>query len=444
MKPLYLSIPFILACCMLFTADAVEPVVLCEETVAEYTSPNNGAGPLWCFGAPLVVRLGDRVFVNAMETGENARPYCNTRWRLFERTGDGWKAVQIEDKFQQREPCPIAALSDTEPILSTHPETKRRSDRPDEKGAFCDNYLLRFDITNLGAPPELMRPAWPDGVVFYEHSYRGLATHRQTREILLFSAADGIHDQLCLYRDGAGNWKNCGEIHFPVRGCYAQAAVRHGAAHILAVGDIVEPVREWWEYKKEKTGNTWDYVFRRLFYTWSPDLTKESFREAVEIDNVDSTAGHIQNLDLWLGENNTVYLLYTRSPVSSAMLRDRFFPHIKLETSLHFVELCEGKIQRRVMLARGGEGLDDPQPSYGRFHSTPDGRLYAIGSEPGRNWIQEIAPALGERIAIPLKNPFGTFFTATERGGSSPSYQLDMFGNAGKTNTVSYACIQLE
>lgn len=443
MKPSILFLLFSFTFVSFSPTEPLQPVVLCEETVASYVPPNNGAGPLWCFGAPIVVRLGERVFANVMETGENARPYCNTRWKLYERTSEGWKAQQREEKFDQREPCPIAALSERELILSTHPEIKRRSDRPDEKGAICDDYLLRFDIADLAKTPEILRPAWPEETVLFEHSYRGLATNRQNREILLFSEVDNHGDQLWLYRDGEDNWPVNGFVHFPVRGCYAQAAVRNKSAHILAVGDIVEPVREWWEYKKEKTGNSWDYVFRRLFYAWSPDLTKENFSEALEIDNVDATAGYLQNLDLWLGDNHTVYVLYMRQPVQNALLRDRFFPHMKLETSLHFAELREGKIQRRVMLSRGGEGLSDPQPSYARFHSTPDGKLYVVGSEAGRNWIQEIQPTLGERITIPLKQPFGTFFTATERGGSSPSDYLDLFGYGSKPNTLSYACVKL-
>ena len=115
---------------------SIEPEVLCEETVSNYRPPNNGAGPLWCYGAPVMVRLGDRVFISMMETGENAKPYCNTRWRLFERTSEGWKIRQSEEKFDQREPCPLAALSDEELILSSHPEIRRRSNDPDEKGSF--------------------------------------------------------------------------------------------------------------------------------------------------------------------------------------------------------------------------------------------------------------------------------------------------------------------
>ena len=48
-------------------------------------------------------------------------------------------------------------------------------------------------------------------------------------------------------------------IRFPICACYPQVAVRDGAAHVLAIGDVVEPVAAWRDYKKEKSGSAWDY-----------------------------------------------------------------------------------------------------------------------------------------------------------------------------------------
>ncbi len=443
----YFKIISFFACLIVLTpaiAQSVEPVVLCDEMVAQYLSPDNGAGPLWCYGAPLVVRTGEHIFISVMETGENIRPYCNTRWQLFERSDQGWAKVLVENKYQQREPCPIAAISKDQLIISSHPEIRRRSDRADEKASFCEDILLSVQLNKIKSPPDAIRPPWPEDFEFTEHSYRGLAANKDTGEILLFSAISGKPDQYFMYRNSEGEWDAQGWIHFPVRGCYAQSAINNKTAHIMAVGDIVEPVQEWWNYKKEQTGRAWDYVFRRLFYTWTPDITQQEFCESIEIDNVDSTAGHIQNLDLWLGEDQSVYLLYTKRTVQNAMMRDKFFPDMKLTTSLECVELRKGKIQRRFTLSKGGEGLESPTPSYARFHATPNGNLYVVASESGANWIQQIHPQQGEKVAIPLKNAFSTFFTATERGGSDKSNYLDMFGNDPKPNSLRYACIQLQ
>jgi hypothetical protein len=425
-------------------AQSVEPVVLCDETVTEFTPPGNGAGSLWCYGAPLVVRIGDRVFISVMETGVNARLYSNSRWQLFERTTQGWSKVLEENKYQQREPCPIAALSDDQLILSSHPEIRRISDAPDEKSSYCENILLSIPLNKIKSPPDVIHPPWPKDLKFFEHSYRCLSANKQTSEILLCSAMHRKPNQHYMYRNSEGEWAAHGWIHFPVRGCYAQTAIQDKSAHIMAVGDIVEPVQEWWKFKKEQTGRVWDYVFRRLFYTWTPDITKQQFCESIEIDNVDATAGYIQNLDLWLGENQSVYLLYTKRTVQNAMMRDKFFPNMKLTISLECVELRKGKIQRRFTLAQGGEGLETPAPSYARFHATPDGNLYVVASENGANWIQQIHPQQGDKIPIPFKHAFSTFFTATERGGSDKSNYLDMFGYGPKSNTLRYACVQLE
>ena len=63
--------------------------------------------------------------------------------------------------------------------------------------------------------------------------------------------------------------------------------------HFCGVSDIVEPYPEWRAYKKQLTGKEWDYDFRRLFYTWTPDITREKFRHWVEVASRDKTCGWI-------------------------------------------------------------------------------------------------------------------------------------------------------
>ena len=64
-----------------------------------------------------------------------------------------------------------------------------------------------------------------------------------------------------------GGFSRTGAIAFPIRGVLPQVALRDRAAHVMAIGDIVEPNEAWRAFKKQKTGRDWDYVFRRLFYT---------------------------------------------------------------------------------------------------------------------------------------------------------------------------------
>ena len=65
------------------SALAVDPRVVAEEDVYTYTNPNNGSGPMWSYGCSPIARVGDRVFVSQMETGEGVPPLSNTRWRLL-------------------------------------------------------------------------------------------------------------------------------------------------------------------------------------------------------------------------------------------------------------------------------------------------------------------------------------------------------------------------
>ena len=57
----------------------------------------------------------------------------------------------------------------------------------------------------------------------------------------------------------------------------------------------------------------------------------------------------------------------------------------------------------------------------------------------------EIEPdgAHGEPVRVPLKHPFTTFMTATERGGSPPSDKLEILGDAAGRRGVSYARVAL-
>ncbi|MBT5711133.1 hypothetical protein HOI71_08840, partial [Candidatus Poribacteria bacterium] len=57
-----------LSACIAIVAARAVPVVEVEDTVATYAPANNGAGPLWCYGAPLIARVGDRVYASALET----------------------------------------------------------------------------------------------------------------------------------------------------------------------------------------------------------------------------------------------------------------------------------------------------------------------------------------------------------------------------------------
>jgi len=418
--------------------------VITEETIATCEPPNNGSGPLWCYGAPLLTRTGTDVYASIMETGADVPPLCNTRPRLYRKRGtEGWQLVWAPPAFREREPCPLVTLGQGRLFLSVNTSVMP----PGTYYGKCKPALLGFSRNTLSTPKE-HTPPFPQTATFTDHSYRGIAADSQRDEILLLHIDAQTSEYHYALRKHDGSWDPPGVLAFPIRACYPQVVLLNRVAHVLAIGDIVEPVEEWRRYKREKTQREWDYVFRRLFYTWTPHVPTEPFRPPIEIDNVDATGGHITNLDLWLDKQGVAHLLYLRQQ-TTPLLRERYFPNLPLRTSMEYCTVKDGRLVRKQTLMEGGEGLNTPHPRYGRFHS-PDGtRLLVVfaATEPDGTWFNAVMPLLpqrGEPTRIPLREPFTAFFTACERGGSRPTKTLDIFGvGVHSPNSLRYAALFL-
>ncbi|MBM3213929.1 hypothetical protein FJZ36_03320 [Candidatus Poribacteria bacterium] len=425
---------------------SLRPRVEEDVVIGACDPPGNGAGPYWCYGSPLVFRHGSMVLVQAMEASRSVPPLCNTRARLFAgREGSAWELAYADGEFRQREPCPLVGFRDGRLFLSANPSTRPAGAQYEA----CEPQLLEF---SAGAPyrqPVIHRPIWEPGARFTDHSYRGVAADGERGELLLLNIDAPTGDQFWSWRGAEGNWAARGRIAFPIRSCYPQVALRRRAGHVMAIGDIVEPVEAWRRFKFESTGSQWDYVFRRLFYTWTPDVTSRGFAAPIEIDSVEDTAGHILNLDMWIGSDSSAHLLYIKRPVQSAAMRDRFFLDTALTAHLCYVVVRDGAVVESRELLSGGENLRTPMPGYARFHATPEG-LWVVcqvtsrvnnGSATSGNWMLPVDRD-GEPITLPLAKPFSMFFTAPERGGSMPSYTLDLFGPGDGTD-LRYARVSL-
>ena len=429
----------------------ISPVVEVEEAVYEPGDARNGAGPLWCYGSTSIVRIGEQVLASGIEVVKVAPPLNNVRWVLFRREEVGWKQVNADPSGRTREPCPLGAFPDGTLFLSVNPARD-----PGAAQGSASPRLLQFRAERPADPPRVLDPAWEGSPAFTEHSYRGMGVDGSGREVLLLNIL-GHEAQHWSFLDRDGGWSARGRIAFPVgdyekpepiRLCYPEVALRGRAAHFLAISDIIEPVKAWREYKLVlNKGNTWDYDFRRLFYAWTEDVVRRPFGPALEIASREKTAGHISNLDLWLDGAGRAHLLWLETS-ADARLREKFFPGVPLVTSLEHCVVEKGRVVRRTTLAAGGEGASPEVPTFGRLHATPEGRLFAIyhcGGSVSEDRLMEVLPegGHGDPLRVPFRNPFTSFMTASERGGSPPSRTIDLLGIAAGKPGISYARIRL-
>lgn len=441
-------------------AASITPIVEVEEDVYSYEPADNGAGPMWCHGSTCLVRVGDQVFASGLETLPQAKPLNNCRWLLFHRGTKGWERVAVDAQGRTREPCPLVAFQEGRLFLSANPtlvsDLERYSgpSRPE---------ILEFAVTEPERPRRTRQPVWVGDPEFTEHSYRSFAADGAKGELILLQNIGYTHAEWS-FMDRRGEWSAQGQLKWPwgadyakpqpIRVCYPNVALRERAVHFCGVSDIVEPNPEWRAYKKELTGREWDYDFRRLFYTWTPDVTREGFRDWVEIASREATCGWITPGDLYVGANGTVHILWTERALDER-LRGKFYPEEKQRHALEYAMVRGGNVVHRRTVLAAEEGATHVQPGRGRFQITPEGRIfvffYVSGSDgAGRslseNRLVEIGDdgSLSEAIPVPLQRPFTDCFTTTVRAGSPPSWTLELFGvRAGGGSTLSYARIQL-
>ncbi len=436
-----------------------KPVVEIEEDVYCFESANNGAGPMWCSGSTCLVRIGDDVFASGMETLPQYPPLNNCRWTLLKRTADGWQLQQTDAQGRTREPSPLAGFPDGRLFLSANPTLAD----PEAHSGPARPEVLQFNASDPTAAFETMLPQWQGTPAFSEHSYRSFAADGPARELILFQNIGYTHAEW-TFRDADGNWSASGKLQWPwgaeydkpqpIRVCYPNVMLKNRAVHFCGVSDIVEPYGQWRAYKKQLTGQEWDYDFRRLFYTWTDDIAGGEFHEWVEVASRDNTCGWVFPCDLWVGEDHAVHLLWRERAIDTR-LRAKFFPDAKQSHSLNYAVVRDGQIVARRTLLLAEEGGANEIAGAARFQVTPDNRLfvfyYVNGTDPrgnpvSENRLLELQPGgmAGESVTVPMKHPLTNYFTATVRGGSPPSSTLDLLGTrAGAANTMSYARIRL-
>ncbi|MCO5235979.1 MAG: hypothetical protein M9933_06885 [Chitinophagaceae bacterium] len=435
--------------------------IVAEQDIYNYVAANNGAGPMWANGMTCVVRLGDQVLASGLETLSEVRGLSKCRWLLFKRYGSGWKLEAKDPVNLNREPCPLFVGNDQNVLLSVNPK------QADTCVEYCLTHpeILSFNAEHPQLPYGRLVPEWKKNPGFMDHSYRAMAVDRMHKELILFQNYEYAHAEWS-FMDRTGRWSVSDSLQWPtevyngkevpLRLCYSNAAIRDRKVYFFSTADVVEPDEEWRAYKKQLTGATWDYVFRRLYFSWTGDITKEKFQPWIELANYDKTAGNIRNQDLWLDKEGKVHLLWIENAIDER-LRNRFFPEEKQKRSLVYAVLKDGKkeIQTELMVYREGD-KDRVFPSgNARFQSLPDGRLFvmyyvsgtkASGEKISENRLMEVfgngTHSAPETLAF--KKPFTSFQTANERAGCAPDNRLDIIGmQEGKDNVISYGQVMI-
>ncbi len=437
----------------------LRPIVEAEEDIYTYTNANNGAGPLWCHGSTCLVRIGEDVFASGLETLKDAKPLNNCRWTLYQRGKSGWRLQQVDSAGRTREPCPLVGFPDGRMFLSANPTLTPAG----TYGGPARPEILEFSARDAKGPFEHLLPVWDGTPAFTEHSYRSFAADGPGQELILLQNIGYTHAEWA-FRDKRGNWAAQGRLRWPngaeypkpepIRVCYPDVALKNRAVHFCGVSDIVEPYPEWRAYKKQLTGNEWDYDFRRLFYTWTPDIKRETFRDWVEVASRDKTGGGISPGDLWLGPDGAVHLVWAERALDER-LRAKFFPEAKQSHAVNYAIVRDGRVLLRRSLMLAEEGKPGEIGACPRFQATPDNRLFVIcyasgkgadGKAVSENRLIEIRPGgeISAPVRVPFSKAFTLYFTATVRGGSRPSKMVELLGQReGTPLTMSYARVRL-
>lgn len=437
----------------------LRPRVTAESAIYDYQPADNGAGPLWCFGSTVIVRQGQQVFVTGLETLPDHPPLNNCRWLLFGHEPQGWYLQHRDLTGRTREPSPLALLPPGELLVTANPTLAL----PGAYAGPAQPTVFRWALAALAAPPQREVPVWRDRPAFTEHSYRSVAADGPAGEVLYLQNT-GYDVAHLSFRHRHGSWSGQGTLAWPrqeagdgepLRLCYPNVVLQNRAAHFLGVSDIVEPVTAWREAKRALTGREWDYVFRRLFYAWSPDITRCPFGPWCEIANLDATAGHLRNGDLWVDAAGTAHLVWIASQVD-ARLRPHFFPAVTPMHTLEYAQVQAGVVVGRQTLARQVDGENGWRPEMARFHLPGDGRLLLVASfapaglgaavPVAYRMAQIDAGAAPQWADLALSRPLtGLFVTNTVRAGSPPGPVLDLVAaSADRPGQLRWACVRLD
>jgi len=418
----------------------VTPEIITEEMFMEYEDSKNGSTPLWNRGASVIVRQNEDVFISMIETNSEWEQPNNVTCSLHQRDDDKWKVI-MELNDPTREPCPIAS-DGSSLFISTNKSL----------GEISQPEVVRVQKAILGSETAVLTPVWEEGHNFTAWSYRGLGMDVNNKELLLLNISDD-HGYHWSFLDANGQWSRKGVMNFPLqedgtnlRLAYPNTILQNRSAYIMTVSDVKEPNDEYVAYMLDY-GTDFHYVFRQLYYAWTPDIASQNPSVWKLLASVEPY-GEISNQDVWMAEDGTTHFLWIEESIDSRL--EDFLPDVADTQTLWHAVLKDGEvISRTVLMEYDSRGI---RPNRARFHSLPDGRLFVIVSG------YETAGGVGNRlielyqdgthskaIKLNLDEPLDVFQVASQQNGSNPSNYIDLIGATDwDSTTLNYVRIQLE
>ncbi len=405
----------------------------------------NGAGPLWGYNSTNIVRIGDTVWATGVNTLPEVPPPNNIECTLWTQGIAGWTQVAALPGLT-REPCPIGVLGGKRLVISTNP-TLNPAGKPG--GGPARPGLWEYDTARPDQPPIISEPRWRAGAPvgkFTEHSYRSLTVDGARGEIFLMQNIGDTHAEWS-FRDSQGQWSSQGKLDWPVKNiggkdtrlrvCYTVALVRDRAVYLMGVSDVVEPNAEWRDFKRKLTGKEWDYVFRNLYYTWTPDITSVPFQPWLEVASREETAGRIVPGDLWLAPDGAIHAVWEETAIDDR-LREALFTDRTQKRSINYAKIMNGKIISTSDLFIFKKTRDGIAAHWPRIKSIADKDMFVLvyvdgigsdGEKISRNDLLKVENGnLVSSINIPVEEPLSIYVISTPRAGGSDDKKLDIFG----------------
>ena len=403
----------------------------------------NGADPLWCSGNSTIIRVGEDVFATNMRVFPERGRHSRTSLEVWAKRGSGsWQMEFFEEGVYQREPCPVMYIGGS--VIGVTVNATNIVYPPEEEniGALCTPKIYLFDVTDHLTLTQVVTPRFDDpDYELNDHSYRGHALDSANGDLFLVN-------KYCLGEGSAHAWalldKNyqtvrADKLVCPKRCCYHNIALHKGELYIFAVRDVEEFVPEWRDYKREVTGDEWDYDMRAIYLKYSPDIRRQDPGEQILIMDRDDTCGHVKNLDCMFTPEGDMLFVASSKRIWHDFMRARFFPNTPFDATLEFFRLRGGKVIDRQVLDCSGKSEEiNPKTLYwGGFQLDTEGKAHLFFTKKNAPEADSLKDGLyivdidANTLSAPRKisnnTMGGEFFLSRERLGAKRTNRVDFY-----------------